>query len=175
MYKCTNIIIVGDLSAVLSRLIIVVPNQLQSVVYIVRNLVCLQPSSNNMKGILIVDDEKDIVYLFALILEDKGYLVDTYTDPISALAEFKADYYDMIILDYRMEGLNGLELYQKIRTVDKFARAMLLTAAHEQLELDQNNNWFLRVVGKPISGNGLLEEVAFVLNQTNSVPDILTR
>ena len=40
-----------------------------------------------MKRILIVDDEKDIVYLFALILEDKGYLVDTYTDPISALAD----------------------------------------------------------------------------------------
>ena len=128
-----------------------------------------------MKRILIVDDEKDIVYLFALILKDKGYLVDTYTDPIRALVEFKANCYDMIILDYRMEGLNGLELYQKIRTVDKFARAMLLTAAHEQLELDKNSHWFLRVVGKPISGNGLLKEVAFVLGQKNSLPDILTR
>ena len=75
-----------------------------------------------MKRILMVDDEKDIVYLFALILEDKGYLVDTYTDPIRALIEFKANYYDMIILDYRMESLNGLELYQKIRTVDKSPR-----------------------------------------------------
>ena len=57
--------------------------------------------------------KKTFVYLFALILEDKGYLVDTYTDPISALAEFKANYYDMIILDYRMSSLNGLELYRK--------------------------------------------------------------
>ena len=81
-----------------------------------------------MKRILIVDDEKDIVYLFALILEDNGYLVDTYTDAIVALVEFKANYYDMIMLDYRMEGLNGLELYQKIRAIDKSARAMLLTA-----------------------------------------------
>ena len=75
---------------------------------------------------------KKTVHLFALILEDKGYLVDTYTNPIRALAEFKANYYDMIILDYRMDGLNGLELYQKIRTVDKSARAMLLTGAHER-------------------------------------------
>ena len=59
--------------------------------------------------------KKTLWYLFALILKDKGYLVDTYTDPIRALVEFKANYYDMIILDYRMDGLNGLELYQKIR------------------------------------------------------------
>jgi CheY-like chemotaxis protein len=127
-----------------------------------------------MKRILIVDDEKDIVYLFALILEDNGYLVDTYTDAIVALVEFKANYYDMIMLDYRMEGLNGLELYQKIRAIDKSARAMLLTAAHEQLELDENYKWFLRVVGKPISGTALLKEVAIVLKQTNCLPYILT-
>jgi CheY-like chemotaxis protein len=71
-----------------------------------------------MKRILIVDDEKDMVHLFALILEDKGYLVGTYTDPIRALEEFKANYYDMIVLDYRMDGLNGLELYQKIIAVN---------------------------------------------------------
>jgi two-component system, OmpR family, response regulator ChvI len=118
-----------------------------------------------MKRILIVDDEKDILYLFTLILEDHGYIVDKYTDPIMALVEFKANYYDMIILDYRMEGLNGLELYEKIRAVDKSARAMLLTAAHEQLELDENYKWFLRVVGKPISGTALLKEVAIVLKQ----------
>jgi CheY-like chemotaxis protein len=128
-----------------------------------------------MKRILIVDDEKDNVYLFALILEDNGYLVDTYTNSIRALAEFKAKYYDMIILDYRMDSLNGLELYQKIRAVDKSARAMLLTAGHEQLELDENHKWFLRVVGKPIHATTLLNEVAIVLKQTNSLPDILTR
>jgi CheY-like chemotaxis protein len=125
-----------------------------------------------MKRILIVDDEKDIVYLFALILEDNGYLVDAYTDAIVALVEFKANYYDMIMLDYRMEGLNGLELYQKIRAIDKSARAMLLTAAHEQLELDENYKWFLRVVGKPISETALLKEVAIVLKQTNCLPYI---
>ena len=128
-----------------------------------------------MKRILIVDDEKDIVYLFALILEDKGYLVDTYTDPIRALSEFKAKYYDMIILDYRMGGLNGLELYQRIRVLDKSARAMLLTAGHEQLNLDENYKWFLRVVGKPVHVTTLLKEVPFVLEQMNSLPDILTR
>ncbi len=131
--------------------------------------------STNGKRILIVDDEDDIAYLFALILEDKGYLVDTYNDPIRALAEFKANYYDVMILDYRMSGLNGLELYRRIRALDKSARAMLLTAGHEQLNLDENYKWFLRVLGKPISATTLVNEVSFVLSQTNSLPDILTR
>ena len=53
---------------------------------------------------------------------------------------------------------------------------MLLTAGHEQLELDENYKWFLRVVGKPsANATTLLKEVAFVLEQTNSMPDILTR
>ena len=42
-----------------------------------------------MKRILIVDDEKDIVHLFALILKENGYLVDTYTDPIRALGRIQ--------------------------------------------------------------------------------------
>jgi len=131
--------------------------------------------STDGKRILIVDDEGDSAYLFALILEDQGYLVDTYNDPIRALSEFKANYYDMIILDYRMSGLNGLELYRRIRALDKSARAMLLTAGHEQLVLDENYKWFLRVLGKPISATTLVNEVSFVLSQTNSLPDILTR
>lgn len=66
--------------------------------------------STNLKRILIVDDEDDIAYLFALILEDKGYLVYTYNDPIRALAEFKANYYDvMILLSY--------EWSQRIRVI----------------------------------------------------------
>lgn len=74
-----------------------------------------------------------------------------------------------------MSGLNGLELYQRIRVLDKSARAMLLTAGHEQLNLDENYKWFLRVLGKPIPATTLLNEVAFVLNQTSSLPNILTR
>ncbi len=59
--------------------------------------------------ILLVDDEEDIVYLFALILGDKGYVADTYTDQLKAFSEFKSNYYDLLILDYRMAPLNGLQ------------------------------------------------------------------
>lgn len=115
--------------------------------------------------ILLVDDELDIVYLFALILEDKGYVTDTYTDPLKAFSEFKSNYYDLLILDYRMAPLNGLQLFQKIRALDSSVKAMLLTAAHEQLEVDENLKWFSRILVKPIAARELLEEVAVALEK----------
>ncbi len=116
-----------------------------------------------MTRILLVDDEQDIVYLFALILEDKGYVINTYTDPLKALSEFKSNYYELIILDYRMASLNGLQLFQKIRVLDKSVKAMLLTAAFEQLEVNENLKWFSKVLVKPIGARELLEEVAILL------------
>jgi CheY-like chemotaxis protein len=116
-----------------------------------------------VKRILVVDDEKDNAYLFALILEDHGYLVDTYNDPIKALAEFKMGYYDLMIVDYRMADLNGLEFFLKIRALDKSAKAILLTAGHEQLHLDDDHKFFCKVLGKPIPARILLKEVALVI------------
>jgi CheY-like chemotaxis protein len=70
--------------------------------------------------------------LFTMILENRGYSLDTYSDPAAALLKFKPNYYDLLLLDYRMSNLNGLELYAQIRKMDPTARALLLTAYHEQ-------------------------------------------
>ncbi len=95
--------------------------------------------------------------------------MDAYTDPIKALSAFKSNYYDSIILDYRMAPINGLELLQKIAALDRSAKAMLLTAGHEQLVGEENLKWFLRVLGKPIPAKELLEEVRLALKQTSNL------
>ena len=51
--------------------------------------------------------------LFKDILNDFGFVVDTYYDPVLALLAFKPDYYDLLILDYLMPQLNGIELLKK--------------------------------------------------------------
>ena len=60
----------------------------------------------------MVDDDEDNIKLFTIILEHVGFKVYSYSDPIEALKEFKASYYDLVILDYLMPGMNGLELLQ---------------------------------------------------------------
>ncbi|MEP6576438.1 MAG: response regulator [Nitrososphaerota archaeon] len=60
-----------------------------------------------MSRILLVDDDKDHLKLFTMILENKGYSVDKYTDSVVALSKFKCNYYEILLLDYRMPNLNG--------------------------------------------------------------------
>ena len=101
-----------------------------------------------------------------MILENRGYSVDTYSDPGAALSKFKPNYYDLLLLDYRMPKLNGLELYARMREIDPTAKALLLTANHEQFnegkQIEGQHN--LKVFTKPISNEKLLSEVNSVLS-----------
>jgi DNA-binding NtrC family response regulator len=85
-------------------------------------------NTNKPRRILIVDDEPDIISVFKMVLEMNDFEVDTYNDPLSALANFKQNAYGLIILDIRMPHINGFELYKKIRTVDDKVNVCFMTA-----------------------------------------------
>ena len=85
------------------------------------------------KKLLIVDDEYDIARLFAIGLERNGFVVDVFNDPLSALSNYKAGLYDLLLLDIRMSGMNGYELYNKIRDIDDKAQVCFITAYEEYL------------------------------------------
>ena len=80
------------------------------------NCCCYDATMKNR--ILIVDDEDDINLLFKIVLEDNGYKVDTFNDPLVALQNFTTGSYDLSLLDMVMPKMNGFELYQKIRMLD---------------------------------------------------------
>jgi DNA-binding response OmpR family regulator len=66
--------------------------------------------------------------------------VDTYNDPVKALLAFKPGYYDLIVLEYRMVPLDGLAFIQKIRALDRLAKAILvLHGKHNILEMRSEN------------------------------------
>ena len=69
--------------------------------------------------ILIVDDDPDITNSYGLCLEDTGlFEVDAYNDTVEALSNFKANSYDLVLLDIRMPKMNGYELYDKMKKID---------------------------------------------------------
>jgi CheY-like chemotaxis protein len=78
--------------------------------------------------ILLVDDELDITTAFTLVLEDNGFKVDTFNDPMKALSSFRGGSYDLALLDYKMPNMNGFELYQKIRKIDDKIKVCFITA-----------------------------------------------
>ena len=70
------------------------------------------------KRICFVDDEPDIILLCKIVLEEAGFEVDTFTDSISALNNFKPNFYDLIVLDIKMPDMDGFELCKKIKKND---------------------------------------------------------
>jgi DNA-binding response OmpR family regulator len=81
-----------------------------------------------MKRILVVDDELDSNLTLKLVLEDNGFKVDAFTDPLLALENLKAGLYVMLILDKNMPKMSGPELYNEIKKIDNKARVCFLTA-----------------------------------------------
>lgn len=79
----------------------------------------------------IVDDESDITMLFHDALKSlPGITIFPFNEPRLALEHFKTDNseYSLIISDFRMPELNGMELLKKIKDLNPFIRTILMTA-----------------------------------------------
>jgi DNA-binding NtrC family response regulator len=79
----------------------------------------------------IVDDDPGITMFFQEALRTiAGITIVTFTDPISALEHFQVNEYAyvLVISDYKMPGLNGMELLRKIKDLNRSVRTILTTA-----------------------------------------------
>ena len=79
--------------------------------------------------ILIIDDEPDITLAFRKALVANGFKqVETVNDPVSALKNFKAGSYDLLIIDIVMPEMDGFDLYEEIRKIDNKVHVCFITA-----------------------------------------------
>ena len=116
----------------------------------------------------MVDNERDITVALQVGLEDSGFDVDTFTDPSLALKSFKPSLYDLVLIDIVMPGIDGLELYDRLRKIDPDIKACFLTASemyHEEFRKAEhcslNKDLFLQ---KPIPMDDLIMEINKRLN-----------
>lgn len=98
----------------------------------------MQSNNNDIKvdpsRILLVDDEPDVTLGFEIGLEDGGFVVDSFNDPILALSSFKQGLYSLALCDIRMPKLDGFELYREIRKIDNKIKICFMTAFDVQNE-----------------------------------------
>ena len=85
--------------------------------------------------ILIVDDDEDILANLSDILGHLGYKTDTATcgeEAIGKVEQFCPNqldcHYDLCLLDFKMPGIDGVELYKKILQYNPKLRAIMITA-----------------------------------------------
>ncbi len=81
-----------------------------------------------MPVILVVDDDVDTCKNLSDILTDLGYQVDTAHDGLSALDLVRKKAYDIALLDLKMPGMDGLQLYREIKKLQAGTVAMVVTA-----------------------------------------------
>ena len=118
------------------------------------------------KTILVADDETHILHVVSLKLRNAGFKVITARDGQEALEMAQAQHPDLLITDYHMPQLSGLELCQRLkqdaRTSD--IPAIMLTARGYHLEpRDTEQSGILRMLSKPFSPRHLLSTVNEVL------------
>ena len=126
-------------------------------------------SNLKTKKIMLVDDEADILWLFKMILESDARLkVDSFADPVVALENFRPRLYDLLLIDIAMPKMNGFELYDKIRELDKKVKISFVTASemfYEEIrkeafpELDTT----ICFIRKPIANPDLIQQVREIL------------
>jgi CheY-like chemotaxis protein len=117
------------------------------------------------KRVLIVDDESDVNLAVRMVLEDNGFKVDSFTDPLLAFESVKgkAGKYELVMLDIRMPNMNGFELYRQIKKIDDKVKICFLTAGEMDYEqfrkelspaLDENC-----YIQKPIQNETLIKRL----------------
>ncbi len=81
--------------------------------------------------ILLVDDEEHIRLLFKEELEEEGYAVDLASNGFEALDKLKASPFDLIVLDIKMPGMDGIQTLNEIKKINKDQRVILCSAYGE--------------------------------------------
>ena len=109
------------------------------------------------------------------VLEQNGFKVDSYDDPLLALDNFKAHLYDLVILDIKMPDMNGFSFYREIKKLDKNRKICFLTAGemyygiYSDIFSSLPASYFIR---KSIGNEELIKKIHEIINDA-TIRDII--
>ena len=103
-----------------------------------------------------VDDEVELCEIFADEFSNKDFEITTFHDPLSAIAACEKKAPDLIFIDYRMPGMNGDKLAQKLNPKIK----KILITGEIQVEVETK---FEVILGKPIINSLVRDQLAKIL------------
>ena len=97
----------------------------------------LDQAMTHNQNIMIVDDESDVLLTYESFLSYAGFNVSTFADSYEALRDFASNprLYDLVVLDIRMENLNGLQLYQSMKAMNPSSKILFASALDAAKEL----------------------------------------
>jgi DNA-binding NtrC family response regulator len=114
-----------------------------------------------MKAILFVDDHEVLARLSCEILQMQGYRAEYAYNASDALAKFDREKFDMLVTDYRMEGMNGLELAKLIRQKSPDVPVIMVTGYAPVENCPDVNAWLEKQMLFP----ALLDKIKLLLGE----------
>lgn len=110
-----------------------------------------------MSTILLVDDEADSLWLYKLVLEERGHHVIIAEDGHAALAKASRYLPDLIVTDWNMPGIDGVELCQRLKCYPALAQIPVVMSSGQTPPADKSALWNV-FISKPV-GLDTLESV----------------
>ncbi len=115
-----------------------------------------------MKAVLFVDDHEVLARLSCEILETQGYRAVCAYNAHEALEKFKQEKFDILVTDFKMEGMNGLELARQVHATNPEIPVIIVTGYGP---LDSGND-AKAVLQKEAMFPALLEKIKSYLGET---------
>ena len=127
-----------------------------------------QNKNNSSFNILLIDDDKDILFTYSAIIKSQGFTITSFSNPYEALNDFSTtnpDWYDLVIMDIRMPGINGIKLYSKFKVMNPNVKILFVSALDAVGELlslfpEIKDSDILR---KPVESQQLLEKINTII------------
>lgn len=90
-----------------------------------------------MPKLLIVDDEQDVCEFVKDFMQERGYEVLTAQNGDDALNIAKAEKPELILLDIKMKGMDGIATLKHLKEIDKNQKVIMVTALNDQDKMDE--------------------------------------
>ncbi len=117
--------------------------------------------------ILIIDDDEGVRDAFSLALGGLGYEVAAFANGPDGIAAVRERRPDLILLDLRMRGMNGVEVMRVLRSIDPGLSIYIVTAFHSEymneLRAAADDGLEFELIAKPLDADQIRQVVGAIL------------
>jgi DNA-binding NtrC family response regulator len=114
-------------------------------------------------NILVVDDEPSIVQMCVKVLQSQGHTVQGFTKAADALAHLETETADLLVVDYKMPELTGIDFIKRAWALRPDMRVVMITAHGTREVITRAHETGVNVVLKPFTPGELTKGIAQAL------------
>ena len=119
--------------------------------------------------ILVVDDNEDLAEGMYDLLDALRYHVAIANDGFAAVSMVEKDSFDIVLMDIKMLGMNGVEAYKKVKKISPSIEAIMMTGySDEDLIKEAKEEGAREVVSKPIDFGRLVALIEAITNKSSN-------